>query len=784
MEIPANQARIEIALDGLPYPVIALRGDERLSQGFYFQLDIQTTPDVQVSRLIGRLVQLRLWGLEGSWRNLSGFVETAVDTGLNSSGSKQMTLGVSPRFRGLEWMQGPALWLGLDIRGLIKTLIDESSLSHVGEVLFDFNDEHPPRPWTLRAPGESSSELIARRMAHEGIFFRIDTREGVEQLIFTDHNARCPYVSGGAVRGFLQAGMHTSSDGRTQVGVFHVEEHRLSQPGAAIGYVLPPERPARPLSSDPRAAHRPGLEAWFENGCADLQSAQRWATLRDQYNDQLAHYLIIKANRVDLVAGHCITLESGPQRGDYLITAVKHQSSQAAGLDVAGKTVPYTCEATLIPRTRTFRTPFPPKRRLPQLIGAYIESDNPYATLDEQARYRARTLFEPGVLPHAHASIPLRKANPYGGRPNLQGQPVGWHAPLQDRQEVLLSCLNNDPEQLMVAGGYYDPSRGAPVISDNLTQNIYRSVSGNALIMEDQRAHEMIRLHARDGFLFLELNADVAGHWVHFGTTEGAVELKAKKTQHLTSGDTLTERSGNDRIHLVENRHATTTRQGKIHHQSALDAAIHAGEYVKIESGGDTRFVAGQHFRLEVEENASFTIEQGDAIVRVDEGEVHFQGAKSMEIKGQGGGPITFEQNGAGFRIDEQGNIDLFGKAISLGGPNGIEFKGEVHYEVPGSTPAAKPTVKPALTIPYISPLTDGEQVDPEAQTVDLLIEIDDEFMRTYDIHQPLLDGTGYRLATDTGEIRTGILQKQRIEETGVSLKRGYQIEFDEDMPL
>ena len=41
MEIPANKARLEFALDGTPYPVIAIQGEERLNQGFYFQLDIQ-----------------------------------------------------------------------------------------------------------------------------------------------------------------------------------------------------------------------------------------------------------------------------------------------------------------------------------------------------------------------------------------------------------------------------------------------------------------------------------------------------------------------------------------------------------------------------------------------------------------------------------------------------------------------------------------------------------------------------------------------------------------------
>jgi hypothetical protein len=45
MEIPVNRARIEFALEGTPYPVIAIYGEERLNHGFYIQVDIQTALD-------------------------------------------------------------------------------------------------------------------------------------------------------------------------------------------------------------------------------------------------------------------------------------------------------------------------------------------------------------------------------------------------------------------------------------------------------------------------------------------------------------------------------------------------------------------------------------------------------------------------------------------------------------------------------------------------------------------------------------------------------------------
>ncbi|MEJ2407678.1 MAG: OmpA family protein, partial [Candidatus Thiodiazotropha sp.] len=280
---------------------------------------------------------------------------------------------------------------------------------------------------------------------------------------------------------------------------------------------------------------------------------------------------------------------------------------------------------------------------------------------------------------------------------------------------------------------------------------------------------------ARDGLLCLELNADKTSQWVGLSTLEGAAELSAKKTQLLKSGDTLTERTDNDRIQQVENRHLTKTNKGEIHQQSARDAAIKAGEYIEIVSGGDTRFIAGKHFRINVEGNANFTIEQGDALVHVKEGEVHFQGTKSMRIQGQGGGPITFEQGGAGFRIREDGTVDFFGKTVSLGGPNGVNFHGDVNYEVPGSAKAPNPKVSGPLECPPIAALSDDyvAQVHLPPTFFEILyspnsheiILLDEQGMKQLELYEQRLDQAARQLEaarTQQGDDNTALLAAQQ----------------------
>ncbi len=64
---------------------------------------------------------------------------------------------------------------------------------------------------------------------------------------------------------------------------------------------------------------------------------------------------------------------------------------------------------------RTQASDFPPKRALPPLIGARIEANSDYATLDELGLYRLRHLFAPRINPHTRASVPIRKQSPHDG---------------------------------------------------------------------------------------------------------------------------------------------------------------------------------------------------------------------------------------------------------------------------------------------------------------------------------------------------------------------------------
>jgi type VI secretion system secreted protein VgrG len=103
-----------------------------------------------------------------------------------------------------------------------------------------------------------------------------------------------------------------------------------------------------------------------------------------------------------------------------------------------------------IKRETPFRSATVAHPKLPMTLTARIESDGPYAKLDEQGKYNVRALFDLSDTRHTQATIPLRRLSPYGGPANQSN--VGMHTPLHDGDEVLISCLNGDPDRPMVVG--------------------------------------------------------------------------------------------------------------------------------------------------------------------------------------------------------------------------------------------------------------------------------------------------------------------------------------------
>ncbi|VAW98204.1 hypothetical protein MNBD_GAMMA21-1367 [hydrothermal vent metagenome] len=342
---------------------------------------------------------------------------------------------------------------------------------------------------------------------------------------------------------------------------------------------------------------------------------------------------------------------------------------------------------------------------------ARIESDGPYARLDEQGKYQLRTLFDLSSSQHTQATTPMRRISPYGGLPNESN--VGFHTPLHDGDEVLISCLNGDPDRPMIVGTVPNPERVSPVTSANPSVNRLRTLSDNELTFDDTKQKEAITLRTYEGYNILHMDAAAVGHKVRLATEHGAMVTFAKKTIHRQSDDTMTERVGNDRLVKVKNMHRTETQTKEIHHQAKTDHEHAAHKNMRTESGKNTELQTGRHMVIDVEDNVNITIKgSGGLFATVKNNDVFIQSANKIDIKGQGGGDITFEQSGGGFKIDAGGVVSFYGKKVFFGGSGGVQLNGKVNYSVPGPNPPGPVSTAAPIGFAGINALIDP--ADPE----------------------------------------------------------------------
>ena len=93
-----------------------------------------------------------------------------------------------------------------------------------------------------------------------------------------------------------------------------------------------------------------------------------------------------------------------------------------------------------------------------------------YADLDDQGNY----ILQTGPDNYATQTHRIRMAQPYAG------DGYGFHMPLHQNTEVIVTHLNGNPDKPIIAAAVPNPTKKSPVNSDNYTTA--RMVSGLSLI--------------------------------------------------------------------------------------------------------------------------------------------------------------------------------------------------------------------------------------------------------------------------------------------------------------
>ena len=106
------------------------------------------------------------------------------------------------------------------------------------------------------------------------------------------------------------------------------------------------------------------------------------------------------------------------------------------------------------------------------------------AELDATGRYKIRQQFDQRGEGDGQASRYMRKAEPYGGAN------TGMHFPLLKGTEVVLACVNGDPDRPIIVGVLSNDQHRSVTTYKSPTVNRIRTTSGVVVEINDGPASQ------------------------------------------------------------------------------------------------------------------------------------------------------------------------------------------------------------------------------------------------------------------------------------------------------
>lgn len=196
----------------------------------------------------------------------------------------------------------------------------------------------------------------------------------------------------------------------------------------------------------------------------------------------------------------------------YLTTEVVHEGSQEAYL-VSGLDLHFTENEdrlyyrntfTCIPANTQFRAER--KTEKPKFAGTMnakvdASGSGKYAELDSHGRYKVILPFDESGRNDGKATTWLRMAQPYGGANH------GMHFPLHKGTEVLITCIDGDPDRPIIQAAAPNPENPSLVNDSNQTKCMITTGGQNRIHMEDQEGSERILMHSPKSNTWIRMGA-------------------------------------------------------------------------------------------------------------------------------------------------------------------------------------------------------------------------------------------------------------------------------------
>jgi len=478
--------RIEIAdVRAEALEVVEMRGTEAISKLFEFEvLAVVKNGRLDSGALIGARAALVFERAGEEIRRVHGMIAAAQDRLDTETSHTSYRLTLVPRAFRMTLHETLDIFMDQSIPEILEKLFALAGLEKHVHYELRLYEEYPKREFVVQYR-ETDLAFASRWMEHFGISFSFEHRDGNEVLVVTDQNVGFPAVTGGESVPFRSHG-----DRRD---VYQLDTSAKLVPSRVMVRDYNYRTPLVPLEAMADIPEGSGGEV-IEYGAhfKTPEEGAKIARIRIQETMAGRRTFSGESDVPRLGAGAWLKLEDHPWGDmDLLLTEVVHQAKQTALGSGTGQRA-YSNSFKAIPRNVPFRPArVTPKPRIHGVLTGLICADNQdsrYAELDDEGRYRVKFLYDTRDAAGIQASRPLRMMQPHSGAG------YGMHFPLRPGVEVLITCIDGDPDRPIIAGTVPNPQTASPVVSKNAPRNIIRTGGNNEINIDDTEDGQRIKL--------------------------------------------------------------------------------------------------------------------------------------------------------------------------------------------------------------------------------------------------------------------------------------------------
>lgn len=501
--IVQSQRQIALATP-LGKDVLALRrmeGSEALGRMFQYHLDLMSSDDtVRHQELLGENVTIRLALNDGGQRFFNGHI------------SRFVMLGYEGHFAHYEATVVPWLWFlsrTADCRIFQHKSVPEIITAVFREHGFtDFEDtlkeSYRAREYMVQYR-ETDLSFVNRLMEHEGIYYFFRHENGKHTLILADSSdchSPCPgyeqipyYAPGVDVVREQECLWSLRTAQEVQSGAFALNDFDFTAPKKSLRCVSSEAR--EHTMADFEYYDYPG--AYYETAEGDAYSRIRIEELQTEH--EVVHG---EGDPRGLLLGGLFELTSYPrndQNREYLVVATNYNiESTAFETGASANAGPdYQCQFTAIDA----KTPFRPRRVTPKPVvqgpqtAIVVGKSGEEIWTDKYGRVKVQFHWDRYGKADENSSCWIRVSEPWAGK-----KWGGIHLP-RIGQEVIVECLEGDPDRPIITGRVYNGATMPPYdLPGNQTMSTVKSSSSkggggfNELRFEDRKGEEQIFIHA------------------------------------------------------------------------------------------------------------------------------------------------------------------------------------------------------------------------------------------------------------------------------------------------